>query len=342
MTINENDLKKCINIREKEYLRYYQTVLLTLGIKDYLDLSNTGCRFISAEPRLFIIDSDIEIQPDFILQYDNDKKGILGEIKTSIPINDEYLKNNDFKQLEKYCNDIYGWNTISRNINNHDILCIIHAPDTDRMIRKNIEFTKDGSINISKKFCISEFSILTSLKYGEEDIMLIRYRYGNLGCNILENILKENIKIDTGYLQDKYEVCKFTRREPPIEYVMDLLWTMIFPIFAPIRTENKDFEIDIKKILETVHRYYISWTGIKDEYSQVRERWIKNAMEKFVEINLVEKISKKPEKYKVLYGKQIPKDIKKYIIERCCFKKFEKLKKSEKKQKELINFISNK
>ncbi len=295
-----------------EYERYYQTVHLTLGIKHYLDIENNGIRFVSAEPILRCVDNDFPINPDFLLQYDEDTKGVLGEIKTSIPFEEEHYQEH-INQLMKYCKIVKGWDTPNKTVDDHDVMCLIYTDDSDRFVT----IIQDSIIlngDFPKKLCITEFSKITSFKIGEGDVFLLKYKFGELGFKIFEEKLIENIKIRIDELQENYEVCKFTRKEPPIEYLMDHIWLQIFPSLAPPPYEKQVFDVELSKISETIHKFYVPWSGIHGEYSQVRERWIKKAMEEFVKIKLAEKIDDDPLKYKIFFDKQTPKDIKEYII----------------------------
>lgn len=65
-------------------------------------------------------------------------------------------------------------------------------------------------------------------------------------------------------------------------------------------------------------------------------------MDKFVEIELAEIITKNPNIFKVLCGKSVPKDIKEYIIECCCSKELKQIKKPQKNisQKDITEYIT--
>jgi len=341
ISLSEIQQRELINSKNLEYERYYKTVTLTLGIKYHLDSTIYDCNFISAEPRLKLIDEENEINPDFILQYDDNKKGILGEIKTTIPINEDYVLNNEFKQIEKYCKKVTGWNTITKNVESHDVLCFIYLTDSDRLVNLFKKFLSEDKVNIICNVCISEFSTVTSLKIGEGDVLLLKHKYGTLGCKTLTEKLMENIKIRIDELQEKYEVCKFTRKEPPIEYMMDHLWMQIFPVYAEReKSKEQDITVGINELLETIHTFYVSWTGLTDEHSQVRETWIKKSLEKFIEIELAEEIEDKPGHYKIFYGKQIPHNFRKYLIEKCSSHELEKIgRKTRKISKEQTTLI---
>ena len=340
MNGNENDLRICIDKITTDRQRYFWTVYITLGFKDFLDNNLEDCRFVYAEKRLKIIDDDSIVQPDFILQYYEDRKGILGEIKSSITYDENYIKKDLYPQLKKYCKDIYGWETEDEKILDHDLLCIYHAVDVGRLT-KLIDYSIDtGELDIIKNLCISEYSPMRSPKYGEGDIILIKYEYGVLGCKELEASLKENLKLLIDELTLKYEKIKFTRKKPPVEYLMELLWYNIFRIFAEY-PEVKEIEVTLDQLLIQIYNYYISWSGIEGEYSQVRKTWIQEAMDLFVKIELAEIISEAPLIYKIYIGKTgLPNDMAEYIYKESCKLKLDQIKKEklEETQLKINNF----
>lgn len=307
-------LEKCKRIRKIKVNRYYWTVHLTLGLKDFFENKNIGCKFVSVEPTLKKANSSGEINPDIILQYDDDKYGILCEIKTSVSEIDFYLQER-LKQLESYSDEVEGWDTSNKKVLDHSILLLCHAMDSDRVVEKIREWTNQGKLNISKKLCVVEWSIVGSLKFYTKDMILIKHKLGKTGCNALDDWFSKNIKLEVDQLIEKYETCRFVRKKPPVEYTMNELWTTIFPA---IHEKPEDFTVTIEEILEITHEYFTSWSGLQGECSQVRIKWIKETMKAFCDIGLAEKIEENPNAYKIFYGKRIRKEVSDYFVERLC------------------------
>jgi hypothetical protein len=307
-------LQECVRRRITEIDRYYQTVLLTLGLKDLIDNTDIGCRFVSAEPLFKTVGSNKEVFPDIVLQYDNDNLGIIVEVKTSLPAVDFFLLE-DLKQLELYSDKLLGWETQNKEVVDHSIVLLCYALDADRVTQKVTQWIQEGKVKVTRKFCIVEWSVLQSLKFGEKDVFLIRHKKGETGCTPLDSQFLKNIKIEVDRIVIKYEKCRFVRKEPPVEYTMDQLWTCIFPAIHEI---TEDFTCNIQDILDIAYEYYIPWSRINGEYSQVRKRWIKKAMETFCSIGLAERLEDKQDEFKIFYGKQIRKDVSGYFVERRC------------------------
>jgi hypothetical protein len=319
-------LEKCKRRRRLEVDRYYQTVLLTIGLKDFFDNEKGTCRFVSAEPTFTEITSKKEVFPDVVLEHDNDTKGIICEIKTSLPEVDFFLLEK-LKQLELFSGQIEGWDTNNRKVSDHSLILLCHALDVDRVVEKINQWEKEGKLKIAKKLCVAEWSTIESLKFDQRDVILIRHKMGETDCEWLNTKLHLNIKLGLEELITKYEKCRFTRKEPPLEYTMNQLWSCIFPA---IKEETEDFTVNISEILRIAYDYFIPWSGIQGEYSQVRKRWITKAMDSFCEISLAEKVqteqessSRTDEEYKIYYGKRIQKDVSDYFVEGLCQKRIE-------------------
>ncbi len=317
-------LEKCKRRRQLEVDRYYQTVLLTLGLKDFLDNEKSTCRFVSAEPSFTETTSGKEVFPDVVLQHDNDTRGIICEIKTSLPEVDFFLIEK-LKQLELYSGYVEGWETANRKVDDHSLILLCHALDSDRIVEKIAQWTNEGKLKVTKKLCIAEWSTIESLKFDQRDVILVRYKSGETDCEWLNAKLHQNIKLGLQELITKYEKCRFTRKEPPLEYTMNQLWSCIFPA---LEEKTEDFTCKISEILKIAYDYFIPWSGLQGEYSQVRKNWITKAMNSFCEIDLVEKTgfgtesaSRVDEEYKIFYGKRIQKDVSDYFVEGLCQKR---------------------
>jgi hypothetical protein len=222
-------------------------------------------------------------------------------------------------------------------------LLLCHALDSDRVIRGIQGWLNDGTLKVSKKLCVCEWSTITSTK-SVTDVILVKQRFGSTNCDELDDILQENIVIDIQKILVEYEKSKFTRKEPPVEYTMQELWLNAFTI----NPENKDFETTIDEVLKTIIEYYVPWSNVEGEYSQVRRNWVRKAMEGFCSIGLAERNESEPDKFRIFRGKQIKKDILDYMVEGLCsqtvkdaVKKMFMAEEKSREQKGLFDFPVN-
>ena len=72
------------------------------------------------------ISSNIEVTPDCVIQVDS-KSGLVAEAKLSLPRDDAQWESN-YKQLEKYDDDLLGWWTSNGRIKKHDIVALVPLP----------------------------------------------------------------------------------------------------------------------------------------------------------------------------------------------------------------------
>ncbi len=310
--MSSDDIEKCKQERGTLFEKYYETLLLTLGMRYYLDKNGRDCHFISAE-QIFRNGNGEQVKPDIVFQYEPLDKGALCEIKTSLPIDENQLLDK-LKQLEKYCQDLTGWETPNKRVTNHDVLFFCHQLDYDRVVPLLVAWIQQGKLKMDRNLVVCEWDIIASPKAGRDELF-VRKRYGDTNCVELNQMLTKNIRVSIDRLSVDVENCKFTRKEPPEEYTMVQLWMNIFPY---IHRKLEDFEVSTKKILEVAYEYYIPWSNIGNEFSQVRETWIKKAMKKFCEIKLAKKIESE-EGYTVFRSKRLgTRDAKGYFMASLC------------------------
>lgn len=325
--MSDREFEDCKQRRLIERQRYIQTVWLTLGLRHYLETRAKQCRFVSAEP-IFHTEQGSEIRPDVVLQYDSNS-GALCEIKTSFPIPDSLLLET-LKQLEKYGQPVIGWGTNDLTVQHHDVMLFCDILDINRILPKIREWLDNGQLKIPENLVVCEWGIVQSPKIG--DVILVRKRWGNARSEELNSLFNEDWVIDLRTLIIAYEKCRFTRKEPPVEYTMEQIWLYIFTK----KTEKFEaFETSIEETLSIAYEYYLPWSNIRGEFSQVRETWIKKAMKAFCSIELAKQVTDDQSKYKVFRDKEIDKDFLGYIIERLCRKREEsKLKQATEPDKE--------
>ena len=339
--MSSDEITKCKHERRTLFEKYYETILLTLALRGYLSKNGQNCSFLSAEPIFRNLEGE-EIKPDIVLYYKLLNKGALCEIKTSLPYDEEQLFKK-LKQLEKYCQDVTGWDTPNKRVLGHDVLFFCHELDYDRVIPLLKKWISEGRLKITKNLVVCEWNITASPKVGK-DTVFVRKREGDASCDELNRLLINNIKVSVDQLIIEESNCKFTRKEPPEEYTMVQLWMNVFPA---LHKKFEDFTILGQRILEVAYEYYIPWSNIGNEFSQIRERWIKKAMKKFCEINLAKELESG--EYTVFRSKRmVTRDAKEYFISSLCGEivgaepkpKFEVTQKEAKGQKRMNEFFN--
>ena len=332
MKKNPQSIKECRDTQISDFNSYYHTVNIAVGMKNIFS-EEEPCVFKVSEPSMKT-DSNT-VTPDMIFQCDNDTKGIVCEIKTSLPRSDELLLKDIKEQLEKYSKIEKGWKTESQKINEHSILLCVHRTDSKRLQRLLLKWKEENSININKKICISEWIPTNEFKPGSADLVLLSHRDGTTNCKYFDSKLEEDIKINLDDIATDYEERKFVKSIPPNLYIMTMLYQDIFPSFID---DQEEFKISIDDLMKTLIDYYTSWSGLAGEQSQIRRNWIVKAMEKFCEIKLAERIPGEERRYKIKWSKKIPKDTKKYLLDKLCGKEPIIIDDSKQTKLEFTNF----
>jgi len=209
---------------------------------------------------------------------------------------------NDVKQLKGYDQKLekLGDNT-------HDIIFI-----TDTLLTRKfwnyitqIELESDA-YKFERKLCVCQFARQDKV----DVILVVRKDYGKLSDNTLDNDFSDGKRMNLKNIITEIDSTKFYDANPNVLYTMEILWDFVFPKqiaekdyrFTPM---NKSIKITmtIDQILEFVRHHFAP----KGNQNVVRRAWIRNAMDKFVEINLAQEIVQG--QYRIEFRKRIGKKI---------------------------------
>lgn len=307
-------IQECRDKNLVKYDAYYNTVIMSVGLK-HIFTDDEPCTFKINEPSMQT--STNCVTPDVIFQCDNDNKGIVCEIKTSLPDNEQYLLQDMKDQIEKYSDIQSGWKTKSKTINQYAILLLLHRNDSKTMDNHLKGWLKSGDIVTNKKICIAEWQHNRPLKIPKRDEILISHRSGTTECDYFDQKLHDDIKLDEMRLTVDYEKQKFVKSDPPDLYIMTILYHNLFP---PLANDRDEFMVTIDELMVELTEYYTSWSGLEGEQTQIRRRWVIRAMDKFSEIGMAQKHTEQPETYKIQWSKRLPKNVKEYLLDKMCGK----------------------
>lgn len=314
MTTNRRDTSsydRCRRQRVAEYDAYYSTVLVTVGLKDMFT-DDEPCTFKVSEPRM--ITSSSPACPDVIFQCDRDRKGIVCEIKSSLPADDEHVVKDVGEQINKYSRIEDGWMTESGKIPEHSILLLVNRVDVKRL-RRLLELDRrlTAGVDPGVEICLLYWLQTRPPKAGMGDIILISRELGSTGCRYVDEKLDNDITIPLVSTVGKYEERRFVKSDPPDLYLLDVLYRDVFPSIA---ADGDDIEVSLVSLGEILAQYYASWSGIENEQGQVRPRWIKHAMDTMCRIGLAKKLSGGSH-YKIKLVLR-EKNLKEFLLDKLC------------------------
>lgn len=318
MKIKEETLNKCIESIKKQCERYYTAVLLTIGIKNFVE-ENADLKliFISSEKKMKDpTTNQIVGTPDIVLQYKHVSEGILIELKISAPLTPSifnYWITDTLEQIQKYDKNLIGWDTSSKKVHDHVIILLVHHGDSKKIRSSLSNAISLSNLEFNHKLSFWDWVLETSQKFGRNDVITVRdLDNGKIGNELGKYTKDHDIIIILEEINTAYDLKKyvFIRRKPDhIFYITDLLYTIIFPVFG--FDENDNLLINSEEIMNLAEEYFSSWLPESGQKSQLKRSWVNEALEKLVEIKLAKKIGNK-------YNVHLPRgnDIKKYLLEK--------------------------
>ena len=275
----------------RHYTRYSDTVAVLLAIRQLLFKNPNIARFIGVEHKLKNQKENV-LRPDLVGQYDNNTKGILFEVKWSLPFDETQLLKK-LKELKKYINPLKNWKTSNGKVDEHDLILICHIGDARRVVDSIKQLLTDKNYAFMKNegFAVWGWILNPAKRHQRKEEMRFLHCYGRTRNQQLENVMQQ-----TGGLVVTEDVLTYLRftfafipEKPPIQYTMAILIQNIFPSFQ--RGVEKDaYELDIDLIYERAKSFFPSWHEFDMETIQTKRRWIVEAIEKMCDLGLAEKV----------------------------------------------------
>lgn len=262
-----------------------------------------------------------EVTPDFCIQ-DSSDKGIIGEVKKNFPKNRE-LWIDDFRQLMSYDDDLINWLTLSSKIDDHEIVLISHSSRSRALIRFFLEH-KDKDVTFIKNFIIMEF-----YRNDQRDsYYAFRKEHGSFRYfSEIDERLEEGIQVPLSKLMLTYEKVKLYDSEPPLPYLLHLIWESVIMLrastdvrFAGLRRNSKlPIDITVDEIVDELYENY-SFKKVNADNSLHQPKiplksWIKKSVNAFISFGLA-KWKNEPAGECTIYFKKF-KDTLRAFIDSC-------------------------
>jgi hypothetical protein len=315
-------LTPCIN----EYSRYSDTVAVLLAIYQMF-LKNPGiARFVGVEYKLKKNKGNF-VKPDLVAQYDQNSKGMLFEVKWSLPFDKELLEKK-LKGLKKYKDVFTNWKTSDGRVQKHDLVLICHIDDAKRAVDAVKELGTESDCKFMQQEGFSIWGwILNPAKRNRKEELRFLHCYGKTGNLELEKMIHA-----TGGIVVPEEVLKYLRylfsfipEKPPVQYTIAVLVQNIFPSFQK-SVEKELYELDIDLLYERAKSFFPSWQLFDSDTIQVKRRWISEAIEKLCDLGLAERVVTSPNRWSIPIPTLHPRGS---LIESICKKIAKKLTKKK-------------
>jgi len=280
--------------------------------------------------------------PDLVIQLDP-VEGIIGEAKLLICQNNEDNWNQYLKQAKRYDNDLIGWWTTDELIERTSLVWITEITFSSKIGDYFKEKMDAGEIHFTHPFAVIEYSKHQRAR----EFLFLRTRIGDMPGSLTQ-AFNNGIEIPLETLIFENQEKKFYDAKPSdIEYVMDILWQNIFTQEA-LTNQNGSSKYDDKEkvwripiqldtLTRSVQKLYGAVGGENREVEYPQKTWIKEALEKFVSIDLAVSGSQADEY--IINFKKFSRPMDKFVY---LIHKKQKGSKSSGKQLPLFDFQSEK
>ncbi len=272
--------------------------------------------------------------PDIIIQ--TNKRALLGEAKKSLPNPKEsrskkqyikkILEENIIEQLKKY--DQNFENLVPKE---HDIFLLVPEHENEAIGMLKFDYLEKKK-PFKNKFFLLVYNI--GLLANTKSIM-VKLDYGECSDKVLLDKLRRAIRYNEKDLANelgKFKIFEENEDATPVEYVMSLLWTSIFPELVKAndkeqileryaRQENK-FTVKLTKMMSYLTDLYSlptfkSGKDHSNDRTQFKTKLVKNAMNRLITLGLAREIPiQGPDVSYEIYHKPLhKKDELEYFIE---------------------------
>lgn len=281
----------------KAYRKYSDSVAVLSGIYHLLLGKPSIADYIGIETKLQNSQGN-DLTPDLVMLYEKRTKGLLFELKWSMPFSESLLEK-EITEIKKYVSPFSNWRNSSGTVDYHDLVFVCHMEDAERVINTVSKVAKEAEFEFlnSNGFALWTWSIYVARGGEHKENLVLRSAYGRTRNTVLENMLTKPTglilpdKVLT-YLRSTFS---FIREKPPVQYTIIKLLHNVIPQFQnPTRDRGETYEIDTDMIYDKAKILFPSWSDYDAQTIQIKRRWIREALEKLFSLGLIGKPAVKP------------------------------------------------
>jgi len=286
---------KCV----RAFSKYSDTVAICCAIHNFLTKNPDIAKFIGIEHDLKNTAGHI-ITPDVAAAYDDNKKGLLFELKWSLPF-DEALLRKEVEELEKYFVPCIAWGKNPQDTGNQNLILICHVDDVQRTIDMIKRYLTDKPQSLLGKegFAVWSWTITPPKQGGRKEEMRLFPVYGKTRNQRIEELICQPGGIL--FLEEVLKYLRFTytfiKEKPPLQYTMTILIQNILSSFTSSEKEPHDIHVDM--IYERAKAFFPSWHTYNAQTIQIKRKWIREALEKLCELGLCGRVPDKDDWWRI-------------------------------------------
>jgi hypothetical protein len=200
----------------RAYRRYADTVAVLSAIYHVLKQPPLAVDYIAIE-KTIKNDDGKDMTPDLLALYERRTKGLMYEVKWSLPFSEELLEK-EIRELKKYVTRCSQWKNATGKVDYHDFVIVCHVEDAQRAKEIILKVTSDQDFEFLTQQGFAMWSwTISAVRSGERrEHLILTPVHGKTRNAIIENtvgvlpglILPEE---SLTYLRSSFN---FTREKP--------------------------------------------------------------------------------------------------------------------------------
>jgi len=283
----------------RAYRRYADTVAVLSAIYHVLKQTPSLVDYIAIEKTIKSNDGT-DLTPDLIALYEKRTKGLMYELKWSLPFSEELLEKK-IKELKKYTALCSQWKGNMNKIDYHDLVLVCHIEDAQRAKSTISRIASEEGFDFLMRDGFAVWSWTISATRGGErrESLILGTVHGHTRYATIENMVSQPPGLllpeeSLTYLRSSFN---FTREKPPVQYTIIKLIQHVFSQFQDSRRGPSVYELTTDMIYERTKILFPSWHEYDVETIQTKRHWITEALETMQAVGLIGKPVGKPESW---------------------------------------------
>ncbi len=248
-------------------------------------------------------DAENTVTPDLVI-YVREGEGVVADAK-KFPLNTDFW-HSEFEQLKKYDGDLLGWPCAAGQGVKHDIVLLTHLSHSAAVVQY---YRDKPELNYERPFVIVEFSRFRQ----RDEYFFFRRQEGQVSDSAVAAKLQTGVSVPMHVFIREYSAVKFYDADPPMPYLLQVLWDQIVapaaqdktPLSKVRRRQKVEVLLEVDDIVVRL-RDDFSFKAVygydDDRQPKIpRREWVKEACEKLVSHRIAEWADLEKKQIKVYY-----------------------------------------
>ena len=285
----------------RAYRRYADTVAVLSAIYHVLRQPPPIVDYIGVEQTLKNGEDKL-VTPDLIALYERRTKGLMFELKWSLPFSEKLLEK-EIKELKKYMIQCSQWKNLTGEVDYHDLVLVCYIEDSQRtaVILSKVAIEQGFDFLVHDGFAVWTWMI-SSMRSGERrEQLILTAIHGKTRNSAIESMVRQPTGLilpeeALTYLRSSFN---FTREKPPVQYTIIKLIQHVFSQFQDPRRGPWVYELTTDMIYEKARILFPSWHDFDAQTIQAKRSWITEALDMMYDLRIIGKPIGKPESWLV-------------------------------------------